>query len=124
MALPGILAFEKAVEVTVLTTATILAAKAASEGSKEKQTIGDGKPTKETGFEPKRNSDGKKVVAPNGKRGYVDKKGDIWVPVKKSNHEGAHRGEHWDVQHPREKTYHNTLPDGRIAGGSCRHVKK
>lgn len=39
-----------------------------------------------TGFVPKGNWDGNKTVARNGKRGYEDKKRDIGVPVKKSNH--------------------------------------
>ncbi|CAG8451677.1 6948_t:CDS:2 [Acaulospora morrowiae] len=83
---------------------------------RNEESIGDGKPTEEDGFVPKRNWDGTKTVAKNGKRGYEDKKGDIWVPVKKSNHEGAHRGEHWDVQH-RDGTYHNTLK-GQISPGN------
>lgn len=96
---------------------------ASNERPKEQPTIGDGKPTNEDGFVPKRNWGGKKTVASNGKRGYEDKDGDIWVPVKKSNHGGAHGGEHWDVQH-RDGTYHNTFPGGKKAGGNCRHVKK
>lgn len=70
-----------------------------------------GKPTENDGFIPPKNWDGKKVKAPNGRFGWQDIKGNIWVPSGPTGHGGPH----WDVQHPK-RGYDNVVPGGRIRG--------
>lgn len=48
--------------------------------------------------------------APNGRWGWVDNKGDIWVPTGHSR--GAHGGPQWDIQH-KQGGYTNKWPGGR-----------
>ncbi len=75
-----------------------------------------GKPTKNDGYEPPKNWDGKKVKHPKtGKVGWPDKKGNVWVPTGPGSQ--AHGGPHWDVQHPNGKTYDNIYPGGRVRPG-------
>ena len=55
-----------------------------------------GIPTKEDGFVPPKNWDGKKVKHPKtGQIGYPDVKKAVWVPT--GHGALAHRGPHWDV---------------------------
>ena len=74
-----------------------------------------GKPTKEDGFKPKKNWDGKKVPNPNGPGyGYPDKKGNVWVPTRGDKSSGnAHGGQHWDKQNPKTGEYENIYPGGK-----------
>jgi hypothetical protein len=66
------------------------------------------------GFVPTKNWDGKKVKhSKNGKVGWPDKKGDIWVPTGPNGHGGPH----WDVQKPDGKRYVNVYPGGTIRFG-------
>jgi hypothetical protein len=72
-----------------------------------------GKPTEEDGYIPPKNWDGKKVKHPkNGKVGWPDSNGNIWVPTGPGSK--AHGGPHWDVQYPNGKEYDNVYPGGKI----------
>lgn len=72
-----------------------------------------GKPTEKDGFVPPKNWDGKKAKHPkNGKVGWPDNKGNIWVPTGPGSK--AHGGPHWDVQYPNGKGYENVYPGGKI----------
>lgn len=61
-----------------------------------------GRPGEEEGYKPPKRgpgSKGEKVKNPNGPgKGYVDDKGDVWVPTGPGPR--AHGGAHWDVQTP------------------------
>lgn len=71
-----------------------------------------GMPTKEDGFVPSKNWDGKKVKNPNGPGyGWPDNKGNVWVPSGPNGHGGPH----WDVQYP-DGSYDNIVPGGGIRG--------
>ena len=64
-----------------------------------------GKPTKDDGFEPKKDWDGETLVRePHGpRRGYPHKDGSVWVPTGKGSDDGRsgpHGGSHWDVEYP------------------------
>ena len=71
-----------------------------------------GKPTEKEGYEPPKKWDGEKKRHPkNGKIGWPDSRGNIWVPSGPNGHGGPH----WDVQFPKGG-YENVLPGGRIRG--------
>ena len=53
----------------------------------------------------------------DGKKGWVDKSENIWVPVP-TNTPLAHGGGHWDVNRPDGKGYINVYPGGSIRPGS------
>ena len=53
----------------------------------------------------------------NGNKGWVDKNGNIWVPVPDGSPQ-AHGGGHWDVQRPDGKGYVNKYPGGTERAGS------
>ena len=53
--------------------------------------------------------------APNGKWGWVDKKGNVWCPSGPGGE--AHGGPHWDVQKP-GGGYDNVYPGGRVRPGT------
>ncbi|MGE0010305.1 MAG: polymorphic toxin type 37 domain-containing protein [Candidatus Babeliales bacterium] len=73
-----------------------------------------GLPEEKHGFEPPKNWDGKKVRHPdNGRIGWPDKYGYIWVPSGPFGHGGAH----WDVQDPDGRSYDNVYPSGHIRPG-------
>ena len=75
-----------------------------------------GMPTEEDGYHPPKKWDGKKKTHPiNGKVGWPDKKGKIWVPTGVGPN--AHGGPHWDVQHPNGRDYDNVYPGGIIRPG-------
>jgi|GEM_PF-5456809 len=76
-----------------------------------------GMPTEKDGYRPPKGWDGKKVRHPkNGKVGWPDEDGNIWVPTGPGSK--AHGGPHWDVQHPNGRTYDNIYPGGKIRPGS------
>ena len=56
-----------------------------------------GKPTKEVGYEPSKDWDGRLVKAPKSqKRGYPDKKGSVWVPTgEDTENVKQHRTQRW-----------------------------
>jgi len=63
-----------------------------------------GKPTEKDGFEPDKKKGGKLVDNPNGQgKGWLDEKGEVWVPTGESGHGGPH----WDVQNPRTGGHRN-----------------
>lgn len=71
-----------------------------------------GKPTEKDGYIQPKNWDGKKVKHPkNGRVGWPDNKGQIWVPSGPNGHGGPH----WDVQSSiaRGRKYRNILPGGK-----------
>jgi hypothetical protein len=69
-----------------------------------------GKPTREDGYTPPKNWDGKKVKNPNGHgAGWPDHKGNVWVPSGPKGHGGPH----WDVQIP-GKGRINVYPGGKV----------
>lgn len=71
-----------------------------------------GIPTEKDGFVPSKNWDGKKRRHPiNGKVGWPDKKGNIWVSTGPGPL--AHGGPHWDVQTP-DGMAKNVYPGGRV----------
>lgn len=71
-----------------------------------------GVPTVQDGFVPPKRWDGKKHRHPiNGKVGYPDKKGNIWVPTGPGPL--AHGGPHWDVQTPDGRAK-NVYPGGKV----------
>lgn len=75
-----------------------------------------GKPTKEDGFlEPKKD---RGMVKPpgGGKKGWPDKKGNVWTPTGPGSGDGTrrpHGGPHWDVESPGGDHW-NVYPGGRI----------
>lgn len=81
----------------------------------EKQGKAPGKPTEKDGYKPPKKWDGKKVRHPkNGRIGWPDEKGEIWVPSG-PNGDG---GPHWDVQDPRKRNkYRNVYPGGLVRPG-------
>jgi hypothetical protein len=86
------------------------------EKDKNEDAQAPGIPTEKDGFIPPKNWDGKMVKHPkNGKKGWADKKGNIWVPTGPGAE--AHGGPHWDVQHPNGKNYDNVYPGGKIRTG-------
>ena len=67
-------------------------------------------PREEDGYKPPRTGPRKRKTK-DGRKGWEDKNGNIWVPAEtKSNHGGAH----WDVQRGDGKGYANVYPGGRI----------
>lgn len=71
-----------------------------------------GKPTKDVGYEPPRDWDGRKVNVPSGKgkqKGYPDKGGNVWVPKEKQ-----HGGPGWEFQHKDGKGHHHVGKDGKV----------
>lgn len=69
-----------------------------------------GKPGAITGFkDPKSGPTWGK--APNGQSGWVDSKGNVWVPTGQGS--SAHGGPHWDVQTPNGGSGGNVYPNGR-----------
>ncbi|MHB9020195.1 MAG: polymorphic toxin type 37 domain-containing protein [Minisyncoccota bacterium] len=71
-----------------------------------------GKPTEKDGFFPPKKWDGEKVPSSNGKIGWQDKNGSIWVPSGAAGHGGPH----WDVQHA-DGSYDNVYPGGKVRPG-------
>ena len=53
----------------------------------------------------------------NGNKGWVDKNGNVWVPVPDGSPQ-AHGGGHWDVNRPDGKGYVNRYPGGKTRPGS------
>ena len=51
------------------------------------------------------------------KNGWVDKNGNVWVPVPTGSPQ-AHGGGHWDVQSPKGG-YSNVYPGGKARGGKA-----
>ena len=71
-----------------------------------------GKPTKDVGYEPPKDWDGRKVNVPSGKgkqKGYPDKGGNVWVPK-----ENMHGKPGWTVQHKDGKGHHHVGKDGKV----------
>lgn len=80
-----------------------------------------GKPTVDDGYTPPKNWDGKKVKhSKNGKVGWPDVDGNVWVPTGPGS--SAHGGPHWDVQHSNGKTYDNIYPGGKIRLGKGNNI--
>lgn len=71
-------------------------------------------PTEKDGYTPPK-SGPKKGKAKNGKTGWVDSNGNVWVP-QPTDSSGAHGGGHWDVQSP-GGGYSNVYPGGKTRGG-------
>jgi hypothetical protein len=70
-----------------------------------------GKPTEKDGFKPDKKQGDKLVKNPNGQgKGWLDEKGEVWVPTG----DNAHGGPHWDVQNPRTGGHRNVYPGGRV----------
>ena len=70
-----------------------------------------GMPTKEDGYRPPKNWDGKKTRhSKTGQIGWPDENGNIWVPTGPGSK--AHGGPHWDVQYPNGRDYDNVYPGG------------
>ena len=70
--------------------------------------------SEESGYTPPKKGD--KKVKSNGKTGWLDKDGNVWVPVPTGSPQ-AHGGGHWDVQYP-NGGYDNVYPDGHVRKGS------
>ena len=74
-------------------------------------------PTEKEGFFPPKGGTKWKKTRDGKHSGWVDKNGNIWVPVP-SGTSGAHGGGHWDVQRGDGKGYTNVYPGGRRSGGA------
>ncbi|RHZ67600.1 hypothetical protein Glove_300g9 [Diversispora epigaea] len=74
-----------------------------------------GQPTKEDGYEPPKNWNGKlKKVGNSQKKGYPHKDGSIWVPTGRGTENvKPHGGPHWDVQSRDGKSYRNVYPKNK-----------
>lgn len=72
-------------------------------------------PTSEEGYEPPKSGSKKVKVDGGNKTGWLDKNGNIWIPVPTGS-SGAHGGGHWDVQGKRGG-YTNVYPGGATRGG-------
>ena len=77
-------------------------------------TAGD-PPTEKDGYRAPKGGP-KKGKTKDGKTGWVDKNGNIWVPAPTGS-PNAHGGGHWDVQRGDGKGYSNVYPGGRIRPG-------
>ncbi|MBQ7389734.1 MAG: hypothetical protein IJW02_01355 [Clostridia bacterium] len=53
----------------------------------------------------------------NGKKGWKDKNGNVWIPVPTGSKD-AHGGGHWDVESPKGG-YINVYPGGQTRGGEA-----
>jgi hypothetical protein len=71
-----------------------------------------GVPTKEDGYEPPSNWDGKlRKVGNSQKKGYPHKNGEVWVPTGKgTDNVKPHGKPHWDVQSRDGRSYRNVYP--------------
>ena len=70
-----------------------------------------GKPTEKDGFKPDKKQGDKLVKNPNGQgKGWLDEKGEVWVPTGND----AHGGPHWDVQNARTGRHRNVYPGGKV----------
>ena len=58
-----------------------------------------------------------KAKTKDGKVGWKDKNGNIWVPAPTDSPQG-HSGGHWDVPSP-SGGYFNVYPGGKIRGGKA-----
>jgi RHS repeat-associated protein len=76
-----------------------------------------GKPGADEGFKEPKKGQPTWGKAPNGKFGWVDKNGSVWVPTGPEGSPNAHGGSHWDVNHP-DGTYVNVYPGGATRAGS------
>ncbi|KAK6522050.1 hypothetical protein TWF281_002619 [Arthrobotrys megalospora] len=75
-----------------------------------------GKPTEDDGFEEPKKDTGMKVPPGGRKKGWPDKKGNIWVPTGPGSGDGSrqpHGGPHWDVVGP-DGSHRNVYPGGRV----------
>lgn len=74
-----------------------------------------GKPTKDHGWEPPSNWDGKLKKEPRGQRkGYPHKDRSVWVPTGEDpQNPNSHGGAHWDVEYP-DGSHKDVFPDGRV----------
>ncbi|CAI2177467.1 399_t:CDS:2, partial [Funneliformis geosporum] len=71
-----------------------------------------GKPTKEVGYKPKKNWDGKKKKVPNDRskeKGYPDEEDNVWIPK-----ENQHGGPGWTVQHKDGRGHHHVDKNGKV----------
>ena len=73
-------------------------------------------PRTQDGYEPPKGGP-KKGRDKHGKVGWVDKHGNVWVPVPDGS-PAAHGGGHWDVQRPDGRGYVNRYPGGNERPGS------
>jgi len=75
----------------------------------------DNPPTEKDGYiAPK--GEPKKGKTKDGKTGWVDKYGNIWVPAPTGS-PAAHGGGHWDVTRGDGKGYINVYPEAKIRTG-------
>ncbi len=72
-------------------------------------------PTEADGYIAPRNGPRSGKTA-DGKRGWVDKNGNIWVPAPDGSPQ-AHGGGHWDVERPDGNGYTNRYPGGKERAG-------
>ena len=72
-------------------------------------------PTEEDGYHAPKGKP-QKGKTKDGKKGWKDKNGNIWVPVSTGSRE-AHGGGHWDVNRGDDKGYVNVYPGGHIRPG-------
>ena len=85
-----------------------------AESEKGEVTSGD-PPTEKDGYRAPKGGP-KKGKTKDGKTGWVDKNGNIWVPAP-SGSSSAHGGGHWDVQRADGNGYANVYPGGKIRPG-------
>ena len=72
-------------------------------------------PTENDGYHPPKGG-AKRGKTKNGENGWVDDKGNVWVPAP-SGSSKAHGGGHWDVNRKDGKGYVNIYPGGKMRPG-------
>ena len=88
----------------------------AKEGSSEEPTVNKkDPPTEKDGYKAPKGGP-KKGKTKDGKEGWVDKYGNIWVPAPTGS-ATAHGGGHWDVQRKDGTGYTNVYPGGTTRPG-------
>jgi hypothetical protein len=73
-------------------------------------------PTEEDGYIAPKNGPYKDYAPGSQKQGWVDSKGNYWVPAPTGSG-SDHGGGHWDVYGPRGNNYVNRYPGGKERGG-------
>jgi len=74
-------------------------------------------PTAEDGYVPPQKGVDKKKVKDGKEKGWVDSKGNRWVPAPTGSGKD-HGGGHWDVNRPDGKGYINVYPGGHTREGA------
>ncbi len=113
-----------AIAIEVITVGNLVSSQVHSEASKPEEASNSSKNDEVTSQNPPTEEDGyiapkggpKRGKTKDGKQGWVDSKGNIWVPAP-SGSARAHGGGHWDVQRGDGNGYVNVYPGGKLRPG-------